>query len=235
MAVKAKGTLTMTEHDEDLEATISELMAMLSCNRQQALLKIVVDARERYDRVDTNKAFNLFKDFYDRFYAELSTLSLRPPAGSVVPDGLPDPDPSALIVRLTQLSKPPYDSGVFGGPMDKAAAMLAKQAQVVEQKNAALRAAEEWLSGWASAEPYLSVIRDALSAAPTAPAPAGGGIENGDEVAKAIYEALNLDVPWGEAGNGWRSACCRAAIAADRTRTALSAARAGQGAQGGGK
>lgn len=27
----------------------------------------------------------------------------------------------------------------------------------------ALRKAEEWLTGWASAEPYLSVIRDALA------------------------------------------------------------------------
>jgi hypothetical protein len=104
---------------------------------------------------------------YKMMVGAAHAATLSPAAGSVEPESLPDPDPSALIVRLTQLSQPPYDSGVFGGPMAKAAAMLAKQAQVVEQKNAALRAAEEWLSGWASAEPYLSVIRGALSAIAT--------------------------------------------------------------------
>ena len=30
---------------------------------------------------------------------------------------------------------------------------------------AACEAAEEWLSGWASAEPYISIIRDAIAKA----------------------------------------------------------------------
>lgn len=37
-----------------------------------------------------------------------------------------------------------------------------------------------------------------------------------ERVARDIYEALELDVPWDDAGDGWRSACRRAARAAIR-------------------
>lgn len=78
------------------------------------------------DRKDAPFYGNLVRDI-----AAAIALALAPAPGDAREVMLPDPDPSALIVRLVQLSKPPYDSGVFGGPMAKAAAMLTAQAETI--------------------------------------------------------------------------------------------------------
>lgn len=54
------------------------------------------------------------------------------------------------------------DSKPYIGPLDKATAHRIAACNEMER---ALEQAEEWLEGWASAEPYLSEIRAALTKA----------------------------------------------------------------------
>lgn len=53
------------------------------------------------------------------------------------------------------------------------AATEAKYREALEQADEALAGAEEWLGGWASAEPYLSAIQDARTRAAAILATAG--------------------------------------------------------------
>ena len=60
-----------------------ELSNRLRINQTQALLKMVVDARENYDRAGTTANYNAFKDLYDQLHDALSA-SAAPGVGDAL-------------------------------------------------------------------------------------------------------------------------------------------------------
>lgn len=87
---------------------------------------------------------------------------------------------------LDRLHKAVLDHGplLYGEAANRLRALSAEKAELLE----ACRAAEDWLSGWASADPYIGIIRAAIAKAH--PAGLGKGLSDPEELSLSARSAL---------------------------------------------